>query len=413
MNPLAQAADSLGCLTPAPGLLKQLMRQPLGATPLRIRSGGNSSRCASDGCWTLDLRRHREILHHEATQEVEFGTGLTMAELLQALRSSGRSLPIGLSGLTGSGFILSGGMGPLSRSQGLALDHITAIQGIWGSGEPFALTQDQRGSDSNHWRALLGAAPFLAVVTSLRLRTQRLQTLQVRHGLIAESQLAELIEIAESWPETVSLQWNWGERLEVYAVDCNPAESPSRHLEALDPFLGTDPRAAIRRCQDQLEQPRFGSLASESVGSIPPHSEVIARLGPALNHQAGPLIEHLSTRIRERPHNGCRISAQQLGGATQRISPGETSFIHRDSIWKPWITAAWNPGDQAGREQSLAWMDQVSEDFRKVCPGVHLAQLHDHLPGHQKELEDAYGDWLPALRQLKAELDPEGRFPPL
>ena len=128
MNPLAQAADSLGCLTPDPGLLKQLMRQPLGAKPLRIRSGGNSSRCASDGCWTLDLRRHREILHHEATQEVEFGTGLTMAELLQALRSSGRSLPIGLSGLTGSGFILSGGMGPLSRSQGLALDHITAIQ---------------------------------------------------------------------------------------------------------------------------------------------------------------------------------------------------------------------------------------------------------------------------------------------
>ena len=58
-------------------------------------------------------------------------------------------------------------------------------------------------------------------------------------------------------------------------------------------------------------------------------------------------------------------------------------------------------------------MDQVSEDFRKVCPGVHLAQLHDHLPGHQKELEDAYGDWLPALRQLKTELDPEGRFPPL
>ena len=413
MNPLAQAADSLGCLTPDPGLLKQLMRQPLGAKPLRIRSGGNSSRCASDGCWTLDLRRHREILHHEATQEVEFGTGLTMAELLQALSSSGRSLPIGLSGLTGSGFILSGGMGPLSRSQGLALDHITAIQGIWGSGEPFALTQDQRGSDSNHWRALLGAAPFLAVVTRLRLRTQRLQTLQVRHGLIPESQLAELIEIAESWPETVSLQWNWGERLEVYAVDCSPAESPSRHLEALDPFLGTNPQAAIQRCRDQLEQPGFGSLASETVPSSPFHSEVIARLGPALKQQGGALVEHLSARMRESPHSGCRISAQQLGGATARIGSEQTSFIHRDSVWKPWITAAWDPGDQAGRERSLAWMDEVSDSLSAVCPGVHLAQLHDHLPGHRQELEDAFGDWLPTLRQLKAELDPEGRFPPL
>ena len=413
MNPLAQAADSLGCLTPDPGLLKQLMRQPLGATPLRIRSGGNSSRCASDGCWTLDLRRHREILHHEATQEVEFGTGLTMAELLQALRASGRSVPIGLSGLTGSGFILSGGMGPLSRSQGLALDHITEIEGIWGSGEPFALRKDECTDDSSRWRALMGAAPFLAVVTRLRLRSQPLQSLRFRHGLIDPSQLPDLIEIAEQWPETSSLQWSWGDSLEIYAVDCSHAECSPQELGALDSFLGTDPRAAIRRCQDQLEQPCFGSLASETVPSISPHSEVIARLGPALSHRAGPLIEHLSARIRERPHNGCRISAQQLGGATERISPGETSFIHRDSVWKPWITAAWNPGDQAGREQSLAWMDQVSEDFRKVCPGVHLAQLHDHLPGHQQELEDAYGDWLPALRQLKAELDPEGRFPPL
>ena len=413
MNSLARDAKTLGCLSPGPKLLRQLMRQPLGSPPLRVRSGGNSSRCASDGCWTLDLSRHREILHHEATQEVEFGTGLTMAELLQALRASGRSVPIGLSGLTGSGFILSGGMGPLSRSQGLALDHITAIEGIWGSGEPFALRKDECTDDSSRWRALMGAAPFLAVVTRLRLRSQPLQSLRFRHGLIDSSQLPDLIEIAEQWPETSSLQWSWGDSLEIYAVDCSHAECSPQELEALDSFLGTDPRAAIRRCQDQLEQPCFGSLASETVPSISPHSEVIARLGPALSHRAGPLIEHLSARILERPHNGCRISAQQLGGATERISPGETSFIHRDSVWKPWITAAWNPGDQAGREQSLAWMDQVSEDFRKVCPGVHLAQLHDHLPGHQKELEDAYGDWLPALRQLKTELDPEGRFPPL
>ena len=65
------------------------------------------------------------------------------------------------------------------------------------------------------------------------------------------------------------------------------------------------------------------------------------------------------------------------------------------------------------RQQSLEWMQQVSDDFRTTCPGVHLAQLHDHLPGHQKELVDAFGEWLPDLRQLKSELDPKGRLPPL
>ena len=413
MNPLASDAKTLGCLTPSPELLKQLMLHPLGSVPVRVCSGGNSSRCASDGSWTVDLRRHREVRYHENSREIEFGTGLTMAELLRVLRVSGRSIPIGLSGLTGSGFILTGGMGPLSRSQGLALDSITAIEGIWGSGETFVISEDQKTEDLCRWRALMGASPFLAIVTQLRLRTHRLQTLQVRHGLIPPSQLPELIQIAESWPETCSLQWSWGAKLEIYAVDCSSHEPKSPKLKELDPILGTDQHAAIQHCRDQLEQPAFGSLASQTAASMPVHSEVLARLGPALEHESGPLIELLSFRMQERPHDGCRISAQQLGGATTRINRRSTSFIHRDSVWKPWITAAWNPGDHAGRQKSLQWMDQVSADFSTTSPGVHLTQLHDHLPGHQRELVDAFGEWLPELRQLKSELDPEGRLPPL
>jgi len=413
MNPLASDAKTLGCLTPAPELLKQLMLQPLASTPLRVCSGGSTSRCASDGCWTVDLRRHREVRYHENSAEIEFGTGLTMAELLQVLQAADRSIPIGLSGLTGSGFILTGGMGPLSRSQGLAVDCITAIEGIWGSGEAFALQKNQTPEDDRRWRGLMGASAFLAVVTRLRLRTQRRQPLRVRHGLIASSQLPKLLRIAESWPETCSLQWSWGDKLEIYAVDCS-SEQPTPHtLKELDPILGTDHQAAIQRCADQLDQPTFGSLASETVSSMPVHSEVTGRLGPAIGSKAGPLIELLSARINERPHGGCRISAQQLGGATARIDRKSTSFIHRDSVWKPWITAAWNPGDLSGRERSLQWMDQISDDLRQAFPGLHLAQLHDHLPNHRQELVDAFGDWLPELRQLKSELDPEGRLPPL
>ena len=47
-------------------------------------------------------------------------------------------------------------------------------------------------------------------------------------------------------------------------------------------------------------------------------------------------------------------------------------------------------------------MDEVSDDLRQACPGLHLAQLHDHLPNHRQELVDAFGDWLPELQKLKA-----------
>ena len=186
MNTQARDAKSLGSLCPGPELLPELMRQPLGGTPLQVRSGGTSSRCAADQHWTLDLRRHQQFRYLSATQEVEFGTGLSMADLLRQLQAFNRAIPIGLSGLPGSGFVLTGGMGPLSRTQGLAIDHITQIEGVWGSGAPFTLDVEQARHDPTlaaGCRGLLGAAPFLAVVTKLRLRTHPIVKLRPAEGL--------------------------------------------------------------------------------------------------------------------------------------------------------------------------------------------------------------------------------------
>ncbi|QNI73714.1 FAD-binding protein [Synechococcus sp. NOUM97013] len=422
MNTQARDAKSLGSLCPGPELLPELMRQPLGGTPLQVRSGGTSSRCAADQHWTLDLRRHQQFRYLSATQEVEFGTGLSMADLLRQLQAFNRAIPIGLSGLPGSGFVLTGGMGPLSRTQGLAIDHITQIEGVWGSGAPFTLDVEQARHDPTlaaECRGLLGAAPFLAVVTKLRLRTHPIVKLRLRRGWINPSELPAVIALAEQWPESCSLQWTWGERLEIYAVDCSPLSAPSAGLHALDPFLNAGSGGQVEQVHDQLDLPAFGQFGMETprTASAPSnnllHSEVLGRLGPAFADQAASVIEQLQRQMRQRPHPACRISAQQLGGATARIDPSFTAFVHRDAQWKPWITAAWTPGDLEGRLRSLAWMEGVSDDLRTCCPGVHLAQLHDHLPNHQQELRDAFGSWLPELQHLKANVDPDAKLPPL
>jgi hypothetical protein len=96
-----------------------------------------------------------------------------------------------------------------------------------------------------------------------------------------------------------------------------------------------------------------------------------------------------------------------------RHAANQSAFIHRQAEWKPWITAAWRAGDRQGRVRSLAWLAQVWGLLQPHCPGVHLAQLHDHLPWHQRTVEGAFGHQLPFLRKLKRELDPEGRLPSL
>ena len=54
-----------------------------------------------------------------------------------------------------------------------------------------------------------------------------------------------------------------------------------------------------------------------------------------------------------------------------------------------------------GPETQSCLAEEVWQVLQSVCPGVHLAQFHDHLPFHHKELEAAFGPWLPELRKLK------------
>lgn len=423
-NPMADDSHPAGWISTDAISLSNLIRQGIQPTPLLVCAGGTSSRCAADGLWTLDLRaRHRQLIISEVGDEVEIGTGLTMAEVLQGLQAHGRSIPVGLSTVPGCGFVLTGGVGPLSRLQGLAMDHIVGLRGVWGNGNIFDLSAPANPAASTgttlnkeshqQWKGLLGAAPFLAVVTAIRLRTQKLTPLMIWRAVCSVQQLEIAIEAAEQWTHSASLQWAWNERIELF-IACS-ADDPAAMaaVQSLKTLLGHCAESSITIVPGQHAQPPFGALATSTAAKGHNHSEVISRLGPAWGQRLPSLLTDLNQLIRERPHPGCQISAQQLGGMSSQVPVSRTSFIHRDAIWKPWINAVWNANDAEGRERSLDWLFHANTILTKYCPGVHLAQIHPHLSCHKAELNDAFQDWLPVLNQLKSHHDPYGLLPPL
>ena len=409
--------------------LSNLIRQGIQPTPLLVCAGGTSSRCAADGLWTLDLRaRHRQLIISEKGDEVEIGAGLNMAEVLDGLQTQGRSIPVGLSTVPGCGFVLTGGIGPLSRSQGLAMDHIVGLRGVWGNGDIFDLSEptnpestttatsartNSDNEEKKHWKGLLGAAPFLAVVTAIRMRTQKLTPLMIWRSVSSIQQLAIAIEVAEQWTHSASLQWAWNERIELF-IACS-ADDPAAitAVQSLKTLLGHCVESSMTIVPGQHAQPPFGALATSTAVRGRNHSEVISRLGPAWGQRLPSLIADLNQLISKRPHPGCQISAQQLGGMSSQVAVSRTSFIHRDAIWKPWINAVWNPNDEEGRKRSLDWLFHANSILTQYCPGVHLAQIHPHLSCHKAELNDAFQDWLPVLTQMKSHHDPYGLLPPL
>ena len=84
---------------------------------LCVCSGGTTSSCAKNGFSTLDLRKNHSKIHLDRESNlVTIGGGVLMGDLVNYLQKHNRSFPIGLSKLPGAGYILTGGVSPLSLS---------------------------------------------------------------------------------------------------------------------------------------------------------------------------------------------------------------------------------------------------------------------------------------------------------
>ena len=334
-----------------------------------------------------------------------------MGTLSDFLSKHKRSFPIGLSGKTGMGYILTGGISPLSRSRGLAIDQIEEINGFWGNGDAFHFSRPISQEKSTlEWKALCGAAVFLGIITKLKLKTQPLRPLLSWTANLSFNQLSECISQAESWPNSISFQWISGDNIFAHAIGevINP-EDETKIINLLEKLPFTS-NLKINKFNNINSLPNL-DLKSIKFNSEN-HSEVLGILGPAWEENNLKVLKIIQNLINKRPNKNCYIASQQLGGLTH-FNELDSSFLHRDSVWKPWINCSWESEDQLERERSLKWMKECWHHLEFICPGVHLAQIHPHLPSHQKELSSAFQDWLPKLRTIKSIYDPENIMPPL
>ncbi len=337
-----------------------------------------------------------------------------MGELIEILKGHGRSFPIGLSNHTGFGYMLTGGISPLSRSQGLAIDQIEQINGIWGNGTQFVLKRNDQhtnGIPTNEWRALLGASPFLAIITSVKLRTFPIRNLRIWSSIVKPNELMDLIRESELFPNHISLQWSWDNTIKALCViDSNNDLSILKELNNMVKDKNNITTFNVNGL-DQLNN--LNILKSSSPHKQLIYNEVLGILGPSWENNVNHVVHLISGLMNERPNQFCYISSQQLGGHTSKVKRDSTSFLHRNSLWKPWITAGWPASNSRQKELSLKWQEKVWKKLQPFCPDVHMAQLHQHLPFHKKEINGAFDEWLPSLQELKQIYDPKGLLPNL
>lgn len=105
---------------------------------LAVRGGGHNvaGHGSVEGGLVLDLSRLRRVTVDAATRMVHVEPGATLADVDRATAEHGLAVPIGVISATGiAGLTLGGGVGWLTRSNGLTLDNLHAADVVTATGE--------------------------------------------------------------------------------------------------------------------------------------------------------------------------------------------------------------------------------------------------------------------------------------
>ena len=141
---------------------------------VHVRGGGHGDVAISSGI-LLSMRRLNGVRRGAGTEVAAVGAGVRWGEVIARAAEQGLAPISGSSPTVGVvGFLLGGGLGPLSRSHGFGSDYLVGATLVTASGEWLEMNADEHADLL--W-ALRGGKGGFGVVTEVRLRLVSLRTL--------------------------------------------------------------------------------------------------------------------------------------------------------------------------------------------------------------------------------------------
>ncbi|MDH6137830.1 FAD/FMN-containing dehydrogenase [Kitasatospora sp. MAA4] len=406
--------------------------------PVALRSGGHSYAGWSSGTgMVLDVSSMNAVSSSGGSATV--GAGSRLIDVYTELAARGVTIPAGSCPSVGvAGLTLGGGIGVTSRAYGLTCDSLTGAQVVTADGR---IRQVDAQTDPDlFWALRGGGGGNFGVVTSFDFRTS--PAVDCAYGFLSWpwSSAAAVVAAWQAWAPSAPdqlwanlhlLAWPDG-RLQVTAT-VNYLGSQGELANQID-------RLAVRPATVSLHSASY--LATMQVmGGVAGWSQAAAHLPGTLPGRSpqGRLtresyaarsdvytraistsgIATLTAAVQRYAHTApqggsAAVAFDALGGAVNRVAPGDTAFVHRDGLFIAQYIANYpDPGAGSGPavEQSARWLQDVWSAMRPYTSGeAYQNYLDPQLAGWQQAY---YGANLARLRQVKQAYDPQGllRFP--
>jgi FAD binding domain/Berberine and berberine like len=379
---------------------------------LAIRSGGHSGagHSTTEGGIVIDLREMKAIEIDAERRTAWAETGLTAAEVTNAVAAHGLAIGFGDTGSVGIGGItLGGGVGFLVRKHGLTIDSLLAADIVTADGQ---LRRVDAESDPDLFWAIRGGGGNFGVVTRFKFRLHELPgvvggilvlpaTPETVAGFIAASEAApdELSTIANVMncpPMPFVAEEHHGKLvifgLLLYAGDAAAGE------RAMTPF-----RALATPLADLLRPMTYPEIFFPDDDSYHPLAVARTMLVDRIDLDAAKtIVEHLEASSASMRVAQLRV----LGGAMARVPAKATAFAHRASRIMVNIAAFYEgPDDRPIREK---WVTDLVAALRQDDDGAYVNFLVDE---GQLRVRAAYpGGTFERLAEIKARYDPANLF---
>jgi FAD/FMN-containing dehydrogenase len=377
--------------------------------PFAVRSTGHSYArhgIVADGL-VLDLRLLDGVRIDPERRVGAAAGGITAGAYTTAAHEHGLATGFGDTGTVGvAGLTLGGGIGFLSRRDGLTIDNLIAAEVV------LADSSIVRASDQEHpdlfW-ALRGGGGNLGVVTSLELRLH--ETNVVTGGLLifepSAATVADLLATATQAPDEVSTMINimkappmpflpserHGTPI-VVALLCHSGR-PEAADAALAPF-----RAAGRPLADLVRPQPY----PEMFGAAPGQAGLQATIRTGFGFDEA-RAERAIELIRTAPTAAAIVNLRVMGGAIARVPAEATAFAHRHHEIMTGVGAL-DPAE-AGPDRSRDWVAATADHLGITGP-KYVNFIADNGPD---AVTDAYPE--PTRRRLaeiKRTYDPGNLF---
>ncbi|MFI9275875.1 FAD-binding oxidoreductase [Kitasatospora sp. NPDC052896] len=403
--------------------------------PVALRSGGHNYAGWSTGPGlVLDVGRLNGVTASGGGATV--GAGARLIDVYAGLAGQGVAIPAGSCPSVGvTGLTLGGGVGVTSRAYGLTCDNLTGAEVVGADGR--ILRADASSEPDLFWALRGGGGGNFGVVTSLDFRTRPAVDCSYAFLSWPWSSAAAVVRAWQAWAPTAPdqlwadlhlLAWPDG-RLELSstAVHLGPANELANLIDQLAVQPSTAPvhtKSFLETMQVMGGVSGWTQAASHLPGALPgqnPQGRLTRESYAARSDfftraisdtGIATLVAGIERYARTAPQGGsAAVAFDALGGAVNRVAPGDTAFVHRNALFLAQYTANYpgaGAGSGTGVDQSQSWLSDVWTAMRPYASGEAYQNYVD--PRLASWEQAYYGANATRLRQVKQSYDPHGLF---